>query len=128
MTLPTCADACCQYGVDVSTLDRERITRRSAEVAALLDGRTDWFDPEVSIEEPDEEFPDGRVYRTLVAGRGCVFLNPRGRGCVLHALGLKPRVCQRAFFSADGKTLDEDVEWLPCKPQWLEELRGRARG
>ena len=126
MNFPRCGDLCCQYGVDVSTTEHARIQERAAEVAKLIPGRTAWFDPQVEDGEPDEEFPDGKVHRTLVEGRGCVFLNPHGRGCVLHALGLKPRVCERAFFLVDGKTLDEDVEWLPCKPLWTEELKRRA--
>src|SRR5262249_20533913 len=114
--------------VDVSTDEHARIQARAAEVALLLEGRTDWFEAEVTLGDPDEEFPDGRIHRTLVAGNGCVFLNPHGRGCVLHGLGLKPRVCTGSFFRLDGKTLEEDGEWLPCKPLWLEELRKRNAG
>ncbi|MGC4122458.1 MAG: hypothetical protein QM765_49350 [Myxococcales bacterium] len=126
MDFPHCRDLCCQYGVDLSPAERERILARAAEIAPRLAGRTDWFEDEVTLGDPDEEFPDGRIFRTRSDGGGCAFLNPHGRGCVLHDLGLKPRVCQRAFFLVDGKTLDEDVEWLPCKPLWLEELRKRS--
>ena len=126
MSHPSCGDICCQYGVDVSTAELEKISERSAEVVALLGKKTEWFDRDPTIGEPDEEFPDGRIYRTLVGEKGCVFLGPK-RGCVLHGLGLKPHVCTRAFFNADGKTLDEDIEWLPCKAQWIEEMMRRQQ-
>lgn len=128
MSFPGCGDLCCRYGVDVSSTERAAIQARGSEIAHLLDGRTTWFEPEIESTEPDDEFPDGLIHRTLSSGAGCAFLNPRGRGCVLHALGLKPRVCSRSFFLPDGRTLDEDVEWLPCKPLWFAERIARLQG
>ena len=113
-----CTDQCCQYGVDLSPQERDAILAKSSHIESLIkDKISEWFGEETAT-EPDAEFPDGRILRTNVGFRGCVFLNPIGRGCVLHKLGLKPQVCHRTFFNLDGKTLDKDIERLPCKSLW----------
>ena len=73
---------CCSYGVDVDLLHRDLILER-AEVLEAYVGipRDRWFRQEI-IE--DHEMPGGGSVRTQVEGRGCVFLNPRGRGCTIH--------------------------------------------
>ena len=57
------------------------------------------------------------LYRTALGPRGCVFLAPI-RGCRLHAIGYKPRVC--AEVPRDAEEVDELIgfEMLPCHREW----------
>ena len=56
-----CADACCQHGVDVSIVERDRILARAVEIAPRVSVPvTEWFEPEV---ESDEDFPGGAATR-----------------------------------------------------------------
>ena len=48
--------------------------------------RDQWFTGEVAV-EPDS--PGGETWRTRVVDGACVFLNRRGRGCLLHAFCLE---------------------------------------
>jgi len=86
MTCGFCADACCQHGVDVSVVERDRILARSAELEPLVGApASTWF--EASLAE-DEDFPGGASTRTTVVNGRCVFLKRDARGCTLHALSL----------------------------------------
>ena len=62
--------------------------------------REEWFDASETCE--DDEAPGQLWLRTAVKNGGCVFLNPTGRGCMLHSFSLdrnmdyhdlKPLVC-----------------------------------
>jgi hypothetical protein len=81
-----CDDACCQYGVDVSLVERDRILARAAEIEAVV-GRphTEWFVEQVTA---DVDFPGGSATRTAVADGRCVFRLRGTRGCALHAFAL----------------------------------------
>lgn len=82
-----CADACCQHGVDVSIVERDKILARAAEIAPRV--ATDvagWFEADVTT---DEDFPGGAATRTTVVDGRCVFLRRDARGCVLHGLALE---------------------------------------
>ena len=46
----------------------------------------EWFMEEVI---PDAEFPSGRHRRTQTRNGACVFHNPAGRGCLIHAYCLE---------------------------------------
>ncbi|MEO8333449.1 MAG: hypothetical protein ABI664_00655 [bacterium] len=87
MSCGFCADACCQHGVDVSVVERDRILARAPEIAART-GRevSTWFEPEMT---EDADFPGGSATRTTVVEGRCVFLSRGSRGCVLHALSLE---------------------------------------
>jgi hypothetical protein len=82
-----CGDACCAFGVCV---DRENLRRLEAWAARLERylgiPRECWF-AEESVADP--EFPGGSYRRTRVVAGACVFLNRRGRGCLLHAFCLE---------------------------------------
>ena len=81
-----CADACCQHGVDVSVVERDRILARSTEIASRVAlPVAEWF--EAGLTE-DEDFPGGAATRTTVVNGRCVFLRAESRGCTLHALAL----------------------------------------
>ena len=87
MSCGFCADACCEYGVDVSVLERDRILAHAPALASHLpaDPAT-WF---VGPAEPDPDFPGGGSTRTAVREGRCVFLRHAGRGCLLHAVSLE---------------------------------------
>lgn len=82
-----CADACCQHGVDVSVVERDRILAH-AEALELRIGRprSTWFEPALV---PDADFPGGAATRTTVVDGRCVFLQRDTRGCTLHAMALE---------------------------------------
>ncbi len=82
-----CGDACCQYGVDVTFAERDRILAH----ADVIEGETGitrdrWFTGEVVI---DPDYAGGGATRTRVEHGGCVFLQREARGCALHAIALR---------------------------------------
>ena len=95
-----CKDGCCQHGCDVNLAERDRILAVQAELAPFIASPVDqWFSTEV---KEDPEYESGKFVRTQVKNGGCVFLNPKGRGCGIHAYALakgldyhsiKPAVC-----------------------------------
>lgn len=77
-----CRDACCTHGVDVDVEMAERILGQADAIESLSGiSRREWFTPA----EADGDFPGGASVRTRVLDGACVFLNRRGRGCLLHA-------------------------------------------
>lgn len=100
MSCTFCHDSCCQYGADVDLDNAGRLISRRAELEPFV-GRpaTAWFQ-ETGLEDLD--FPGGKIVRTRATDRGCGFLNPSGRGCLIHSFALsrgedyhelKPLVC-----------------------------------
>ena len=87
MSCGFCADACCQHGVDVSVVERDRILARAGEIEQrTARPRDTWFEEEIT---KDPDFPGGAATRTTVVDGRCVFLRRDGRGCTLHALSLE---------------------------------------
>lgn len=82
-----CADACCEHGVDIAVVERDRIMARADELVARV-GRpaAEWFTASTS---QDADFPGGGATRSTVINGRCVFLNRHTRGCTLHALALE---------------------------------------
>jgi len=82
-----CHDWCCQFGVDVDRYHVDRILAHADRLEAYTGlARTQWFTGEVQVEA---DSPGGETWRTRVADGACVFLNRRGRGCLLHAYCLE---------------------------------------
>jgi hypothetical protein len=114
-----CNDSCCQYGVDVDLVHYRRIMEHAKAIEAYTGiDRSKWFTGEY---EEDPEVPGGGSRRTAVKGRGCVFLNPGGRGCLLHGYCLEHGIEFRelkslvdclfpASFYDDTLTLAEEVD------------------
>ena len=87
MSCGHCGDSCCQHGVDVSVVERDRILAHADELEPLVGSpRERWFTPTIVR---DADFPGGASTRTTVVDGGCVFLQRDARGCVLHALALR---------------------------------------
>ena len=82
-----CRDACCDHGVDV---DLGNVARLKALPRDFHDRigvpAREWFTGDV-IQDP--EFPGGAHVRTPVKDGACVFRNPAGRGCAIHAYCLE---------------------------------------
>jgi hypothetical protein len=82
-----CRDACCSEGVDVDLLNAARIRALPDDFKARVGApEQDWFTAAVT---QDAEFPGGAHVRTRVIGGACVFRNPKGRGCLIHAYALE---------------------------------------
>lgn len=82
-----CNDACCDHGVDVAVVQRDRILARADEIEPMLrQPRDRWFIDGV-VEDP--EFPGGAATRTAVVDGSCVFRIAGARGCALHAFALR---------------------------------------
>ena len=82
-----CGDSCCQYGVDVDVKNVARINAVADKLEPFVgSSRDQWFE---SGFESDPHFPGGLVTRTKVVDGACVFLNRKGRGCLLHSFALQ---------------------------------------
>jgi len=133
-------DACCQYGADVDTGERDRILVHAAQIRGILrpEARhTPWFDGEESV---DPDFPSGRLVRTRTFRGGCVFLAHDQRGCAIHRAsieagwdfhGVKPHVCRLFPLSYDSESivisddyLDYSCAHLPSAPTLYRNARG----
>lgn len=82
-----CGDSCCQYGVDVDIENVARIRAVADQLEPYVGSHRDqWFEQGF---EADVHFPGGQVTRTKVVDGACVFLNRKGRGCLLHSFALR---------------------------------------
>jgi Fe-S-cluster containining protein len=81
-----CHDLCCQYGATVEMPLKEAILARAEELEPVI-GRpsSEWFDDEF---QEDSDYAGGGYVRTRVYDGRCVFLNRKGRGCLLHSHAL----------------------------------------
>ena len=98
-----CKEECCSAGVDVYPEERQRMIDAAVATAA------DFTGPEIDEGE--------LLYRTALGVRGCVFLQPT-RGCRLHAIGYKPRVCVAVPRDPEevADMLEDDM--FPCHSHW----------
>lgn len=78
-----CNDQCCSYGVDIDADNAARLRGLGPDFESAVGApMAEWF-----TETPvaDAEFPSGEYLRTRTRGSHCVFHNPAGRGCRIHA-------------------------------------------
>jgi Fe-S-cluster containining protein len=82
-----CNDQCCSYGADIDMLNVDRIQEHKEELEKYTHIRSkDWFYKKKR--KWDSEYP-GHIYtRTSRRKDACIFLNPDGRGCMLHSFAL----------------------------------------
>lgn len=82
-----CGDSCCQHGVDVAVVERDRILAAADALEAVVGTpREAWF---VAGVVEDADFPGGAATRTAVVDGACVFRLAHARGCALHAHALR---------------------------------------
>lgn len=133
-----CHDQCCSYGVDI---DEDNVARLKALGGGFRDfvgvPESEWFTDEV-VE--DAEFPSGRYRRTRTRGSHCVFHDPNGRGCLIHAWCLdreldyhllKPMVSilfpvtfDYGVLGASGEAVDKSLVCAGQGPTLYEGARG----
>ncbi|MBI5029006.1 MAG: YkgJ family cysteine cluster protein [Chloroflexi bacterium] len=100
MACTFCNDSCCQYGADVSLNEARRIEEKGDAIERYTRvPRAQWFDETF---QADLDFAGEGNTQTSLGPRGCIFLNPTGRSCMIHAFclengmdyhALKPMVC-----------------------------------
>jgi Fe-S-cluster containining protein len=131
-----CNDWCCWHGADVDAYNTERLHAKAAELEKYIGvPKEEWFDPSEICE--DDEAPGKVWFRTSVKNGACVFLNPEGRGCMLHSFSVnnnldyhdfKPLVCAIFPLTFEEGLLvyaDElDEKSLVCAGQGLSLFEG----
>jgi hypothetical protein len=98
-----CKEECCSWGVDVYPDERDRMVADGIATAADFTGP--------AMDEGE------LLYRTALRERGCVFLNPT-RGCRLHAIGYKPRVCIAVPRDPEEVADMLEDDQMPCHLEW----------
>ena len=82
-----CNDWCCQHGVDIDIENMSRIMEMAETIEEYVGiNRAEWFTRTMT---DDLEFPGEKHGRTAIRGRGCVFLDPAERGCLLHRYAIE---------------------------------------
>lgn len=82
-----CRDACCDHGVDIDLGNVQRLKALPDDFRDRIGAPPrDWFTGDTVA---DPEFPGGVHLRTSVRDGSCIFRNPAGRGCVIHAYCLE---------------------------------------
>jgi hypothetical protein len=82
-----CSDTCCNYGVDIDLGNAARLMSLPKDFHDRIGAPPEeWFTNDVIA---DPEFPGGAHRRTAVRDGACIFRNPVGRGCAIHAYCLE---------------------------------------
>ncbi len=112
-----CKDSCCKYGTDVDVENLGRINEYVEELEKYVGiKRDEWFEDGI---KPYPEYPSGAFVRTRKNRDSCVFLNQKGRGCMIHAFCLnerldyhllKPMLCSIFPLTFDNGLLHPAVE------------------
>ncbi len=83
-----CNDECCWYGADIDMLNVKRILEKAGELEEFTGiNRREWF--YLKRRKWDHEYPGHYYTRTAKKDNTCVFLNRKGRGCMLHSFALE---------------------------------------
>jgi len=136
-----CHDSCCGHGADV---DAANLRRLEAHADALEEyvgvSRQKWF---TGAYTKDVDYPGSRYTRTHVVKGSCVFLNRRGRGCLIHRYcmerdldfhELKPLVCSlfpltfhEGLLFPSAEILDDSLQCLGAGPTLYRGAREDVR-
>lgn len=101
MSCTFCNDQCCSYGADIDMQNVNRILEHKEELEKFTGIKSSkWFYKNKRMW--DYEYPGHDYTRTSRKGTACIFLNRKGRGCMLHSFAnekgidyhdLKPFFC-----------------------------------
>jgi len=136
-----CHDSCCGHGADVDATNVRRLEAHADALEAYVGvSRQEWFKP-TSTE--DVEYPGSRYTRTRVEKGSCVFLNRKGRGCLIHRYcmernldfhQLKTLVCSlfplsfhEGVLFPSAEILDETLQCLGAGPTLYRGAREDVR-
>lgn len=84
-----CKDQCCEWGADIDMQNVVRVMKYKDELEQFTGiSSSKWFDE--SEKKWDSEYPGGDYIRTTYDEEKdyCIFLNTKGRGCMLHSFAL----------------------------------------
>jgi len=83
-----CNDQCCSYGADIDMLNVNRILDKAEELEEYTHIKRDKrFYPKKR--KWDHEYPGHDYTRTTKRKNACIFLNRKGRGCLLHSFAVE---------------------------------------
>jgi hypothetical protein len=133
-----CHDSCCDHGVDIDLGNAARLKALPQYFHDRIGAPAiDWFSGEAVA---DPEFPGGAHLRTSVRDGACIFRNPAGRGCAIHAYCLdrkldyhdyKPMVSvlfpltfEQGVLTASGEAVDGSLVCAGQGPSLYEGARG----
>lgn len=89
-----CHDQCCSFGTDIDFVNINRIMKYEKELEQFINVNSeDWFYKKKR--GWDHEYPGHLFTRTTKRNNACVFLNPKGRGCMLHSFALEKGIDHR---------------------------------
>jgi hypothetical protein len=90
-----CADSCCNHGVDIDLDNIAGLISLPTDFHERIGvPAADWFAGDI-VEDVD--FPGGAHRRTAVRNGACIFRNPAGRGCAIHAYCLEQKLDYHRF-------------------------------
>jgi hypothetical protein len=136
-SMSNCNASCCQHGVMVDLLERDKILQNADLIRQHMEPDQEydssrWFDPD---DEPDEDFPSGRAIGTQANERGCIFLMKDGR-CVLQFVAaeqgiskhtLKPFYCFAFPVTIETGVLTIDDPDFTNRPECCSMIPGGTR-
>ena len=95
MACSFCGDQCCSYGVDIDAANMDALRTLGPAFEAFVGvPAAGWFMPGLTR---DAEFPSGAYGRTETCAGKCVFADPVGRGCRIHAWCLRHGLDYHAY-------------------------------
>jgi hypothetical protein len=133
-----CGDACCDHGVDIDLGNVARLKALPKDFHDRIGApASEWFTAAVVA---DTEFPGAAHRRTSVRNGTCIFRNPAGRGCAIHAYCLdheldyhhyKPMVSvlfpvtfEQGVLTASGEVVDGSLICARQGPSLYDGARG----
>jgi Fe-S-cluster containining protein len=136
-----CHDSCCGHGADIDAANVRRLRAHADALEAYVGvPRQEWLQGKYT---EDDDFPGGRYTRTRTQNGRCVFLNRKGRGCLIHRYcverdldfhELKPLVCSlfplsfhEGVLFPSAETIDGSLQCLGPGPTLYQGAREDVR-
>lgn len=89
-----CNDQCCSFGADIDMINVDRIMKHKEDLEEFTGVKSKhWF--YLNKRKWDHEYPGNEYTRISKRNNSCVFLNPKGRGCMLHSYAIEKGIDYR---------------------------------